>query len=150
VAIGVPSFFLALGGQGYLRGVSDLTSPLVLIVLANSLNVVLEVLFVYGFGWGIEGSAWGTAIAQSCMGAGFVWLIVSRAGRENMAPAVRFARRLLSVGKFIFVRTAALISAFLPERCHFAINTHVANRWWVKPAFHLFDLLPIDPGRTAF
>jgi Na+-driven multidrug efflux pump len=30
-----------------------------------------------------------------------------------MAPIVRFARRLLSVGKFIFVRTAALISAFL-------------------------------------
>ena len=113
VALGVPSFFLALSGQGFLRGRSELTAPLVVIVLANVLNAALEVLFVYGFGWGIEGSAWGTAIAQSCMGAGFVWLIVSRAGRENMAPAVRFARRLLSVGKFIFVRTAALISAFL-------------------------------------
>ena len=46
-----------------------LTSPLVVIVLANLLNVVLEVLFVYGFDWGIEGSAWGTAVAQTCMGA---------------------------------------------------------------------------------
>src|SRR5262249_13294324 len=46
VALGVPSFFLALGGQGFLRGVSDLTSPLVVIVLANILNVVLEVLLV--------------------------------------------------------------------------------------------------------
>jgi putative MATE family efflux protein len=90
-----------------------LTAPLVVIVLANVLNAALEVLFVYGLGWGIEGSAWGTAIAQTSMGAGFVWLIVSRAGRENMAPVVRLARRLLSVGKFIFVRTAALISAFL-------------------------------------
>jgi putative MATE family efflux protein len=113
IAIGVPSFFLAVSGQGFLRGRAELTAPLVVIVLGNVLNAVLEVLFVYGFGWGIEGSAWGTAIAQSCMGAGFVWLIVSRAGRENMAPVLTLARRLLSVGKFIFVRTAALISAFL-------------------------------------
>jgi len=113
VAIGVPSFFLALSGQGFLRGRSELTAPLVVIVLGNVLNAVLEVLFVYGLGWGIEGSAWGTAVAQSCMGAAFVWLIVSRAGRANMAPVVGLARRLLAVGKFIFVRTAALISAFL-------------------------------------
>jgi MATE family, multidrug efflux pump len=113
VALGVPSFFLALSGQGFLRGRSELTAPLVVIVLGNVLNVALEVMFVYGFGWGIEGSAWGTAIAQTCMGAGFVWLIVTRAGRRNMAPVGRLARRLLSVGKFIFIRTFALISAFV-------------------------------------
>ena len=113
VSIGVPSFFLALGGQGFLRGVSELTSPLVLIVLGNVLNLVLEVLFVYGFDWGIEGSAWGTAIAQSCMGLGFVWLIVRRVGPAELAPSARLARRLLSVGKFIFARTAALIGSFL-------------------------------------
>jgi acyl-[acyl-carrier-protein]-phospholipid O-acyltransferase/long-chain-fatty-acid--[acyl-carrier-protein] ligase len=38
-----------------------------------------------------------------------------------------------------------LISAFLPHQLTFAINTHIANRWWVKPAFALFDLLTIDP-----
>jgi len=113
VALGVPSFFLALSGQGFLRGRSELTAPLVVIVLGNVLNVALEVMFVYGFGWGIEGSAWGTAIAQTCMGVGFVWLIVSRAGRRHMAPVRRLARRLLSVGKFIFIRTFALISAFV-------------------------------------
>jgi putative MATE family efflux protein len=113
VAIGIPSFFLALGGQGYLRGISELRAPLVLIVLGNLVNVVLELLFVYGFGWGIEGSAWGTAIAQSCMGAGFVWLIVRHVGRDDLAPVVALARRLVSVGKFLFVRTASLIAAFL-------------------------------------
>ena len=113
VSIGIPSFFLALGGQGYLRGVAELRAPLVLIVLGNVLNVVLEVLFVYGFDWGIEGSAWGTAVAQSCMGAGFIWLIARRVGRADLAPVLSLARRLLSVGKFLFVRTASLIGAFL-------------------------------------
>jgi len=113
VSLGIPSFFAALGGQGFLRGVSDLASPLVLIVLGNALNVVLEVLFVYGFDWGIEGSAWGTAIAQSCMGIGFVWLVLRRVGRLDAAPALGLARRLLTVGKFIFARTTALIGALL-------------------------------------
>ena len=112
-ALGLPFAFLALGGQGYLRGVADLRTPLVIVIAANAVNVVLEVLFVYGFDWGIEGSAWGTALAQTGMGAAFVWLVVRRVGRADLRPAYRLARRLLSVGKFIFVRTAALISAFL-------------------------------------
>jgi putative MATE family efflux protein len=113
VALGVPSFFVALGGQGFLRGVSDLTSPLVVIVSANVLNVVLEVLLVYGLGWGIEGSAWGTAVAQTCMGVAFVALVVRRVGSADLRPATRLARRLLTVGKFIFARTTALICSFL-------------------------------------
>ena len=58
-ALGLPFAFLALGGQGYLRGVADLRTPLVIVIVANAVNLVLEVLFVYGFDWGIEGSAWG-------------------------------------------------------------------------------------------
>jgi MATE family, multidrug efflux pump len=113
VAIGVPSVFVALGGQGFLRGVSDLTSPLVVIIGANVFNVALEVLFVYGLGWGIEGSAWGTAVAQTCMGVAFVALVVRRVGRADLRPSSHLAGRLLSVGKFIFARTTALICSFL-------------------------------------
>ena len=112
-AIGLPGAFLALGGQGYLRGVSDLRTPLVIVVAGNAANVVLEVLFVYGFDWGIRGSAWGTAIAQIGMGIGFIAMILRglRAGEARPAPAL--ARRVLSLGKWIFVRTSALISAFV-------------------------------------
>lgn len=113
VAIGLPSAFVALGVQGFLRGVADLRTPLVVLVAANALNVVLEVLFVYGFGWGIEGSAWGTAIAQSAMGVAFVWVALRRAGLAYAGLRPALARRLLSIGKFIFVRTAALISSFI-------------------------------------
>ena len=60
---------LAAAGQGFLRGMSDLRTPLLILVAAHSVNVVLELLFVYGFGWGLAGSAWGTVIAQVGMGA---------------------------------------------------------------------------------
>ncbi|MBB5755021.1 acyl-[ACP]--phospholipid O-acyltransferase [Prosthecomicrobium pneumaticum] len=40
---------------------------------------------------------------------------------------------------------AVLIGCLLPGRPVFAINTHIAKRWWVRPAFLFFDLVPVDP-----
>jgi len=112
-AIGLPAAFLALGGQGYLRGISDLRTPLVILVAANAVNLVLEVLFVYGFGWGIEGSAWGTAIAQLGMGVAFLVVILRGMHLADARPRLDLARRVLSLGKWIFVRTTALMSSFV-------------------------------------
>jgi putative MATE family efflux protein len=111
-AVGFPAAFIALGGQGYLRGIADLRTPLVIVIAGNVANVVLEVLFVYGFGWGIEGSAWGTAIAQLGMGSAFVVVILRglRGGEARPRPAL--ARRVLSLGKWIFIRTTALVGSF--------------------------------------
>jgi putative MATE family efflux protein len=110
--IGLPFAFLALGGQGYLRGVGDLKTPLYILLAANAANAVLEVLFVYGFDWGLPGSAWGTALAQIGMGAAFVVVMV-RIGRERFRPQLALARRLLGIGRHIFVRTTSLYAAFV-------------------------------------
>ena len=112
VVFGLPFSFLVLGGQGYFRGISDLRTPLVIEVAANVLNVVLVVLFVYGFGWGIRGSAAGTAIAWTCMGiAFFVWMV--RVSHGRLGLRLDLLRRLLAVGRHLFVRTTALYGSFL-------------------------------------
>ena len=48
-----------------LRGLGDSTTPLYFLIVATVLNIILVVLFVWVFGWGIAGSAWATVIAQS-------------------------------------------------------------------------------------
>ena len=94
-----------------MRGIADLRTPLVIVIVANIVNVVLEVLFVYGFDWGIEGSAWGTVIAQAGMGAAFI-VVILRAAYGDARPVARLMRRLLVIGRYIFVRTASLLAAF--------------------------------------
>ncbi len=111
-ALGLPFALIALAGQGYLRGISDLRTPLVIVVIANLVNIVLELLFVYGFDWGLAGSAWGTVIAQAGMGIAFT-IELMRAPATTRRPRLELMRPLARVGSDIFVRTASLYVSFL-------------------------------------
>ena len=62
-----------------------------------------------------------------------------------MKASTALGRRSLIVANHTSFLDGPLLSAFLPERAGFAINSQMAKRWWVKPAFGLFDLCPIDP-----
>jgi putative MATE family efflux protein len=109
-ALGAPFFMLATAGQGFLRGIGDLRTPLVILVVAHAVNAGLEVLFVYGFGWGLAGSAGGTVIAQAGMGLAFLE-VQRRAGLEP--PLLAKMRPLVRIGGEIAVRTTALLGSFL-------------------------------------
>ena len=108
-SLGVPMALVALAGQGWLRGMSDLRTPLVIVVVANVVNVVLEVLFVYGFDWGLDGSAWGTVLAQLGMGCAFAVVLLRVFARPDLARI----RSLISIGAQLVVRTAALLACFV-------------------------------------
>jgi putative MATE family efflux protein len=111
-AMGLPAALIALAGQGYMRGVSNLRRPLEIVVASNVANLVLEVLFVYVFHWGIAGSAAGTAIAQAGMGLAFVVELL-RPRADSRRPRLTEMRPMMRVGPQIFVRTTALYASFL-------------------------------------
>jgi putative MATE family efflux protein len=120
-ALGLPFVLVALLGHGWFRGLSDTRTPLLVVLVANVLNIGLELLFVYGFDWGVAGSAWGTVVAQVLTAAWFLALGVAR-----LAPPVwDEMRRLLVIGRDLFIRTAALLAVL-------AMSTSVAAR--VSPA----------------
>jgi acyl-[acyl-carrier-protein]-phospholipid O-acyltransferase / long-chain-fatty-acid--[acyl-carrier-protein] ligase len=64
-------------------------------------------------------------------------------GWENYDKA---GERAVIIANHTSFLDAALLGAFLPRTPTFAINTFIAKKWWVKPAFALFDLLPVDPS----
>jgi putative MATE family efflux protein len=110
-ALGLPCALVALAGQGYLRGVSDLRTPLAIVAAGNAANVVLELVLVYGAGWGLDGSALGTVIAQAGMGAAFVAVLLA-APAVTRRPQWPLMRPILHIGGAIALRTGALLGAF--------------------------------------
>ncbi|HMI72689.1 MAG TPA: MATE family efflux transporter [Solirubrobacteraceae bacterium] len=137
-SIGVPMALIALAGQGWLRGMSDLRTPLVIVVAANVANVVLEVLFVYGFDWGLDGSAWGTVLAQLGMGAAFATVLL----RKFAPPDLARIRSLVSIGAQLVVRTAALLGCFVLATAVCA-HTGPATVAAHQIAFQLFGFLAL-------
>ncbi|MGZ4693476.1 MAG: MATE family efflux transporter [Acidimicrobiales bacterium] len=113
--IGVPATLVVLAGTGYLRGLQDTTTPLVVSVVSAVFNLVLEIVLIFGLGFGIGASAWATVVAQ--FGAAAVYVVwVGRAVRAHsvaLGPHGPTLRRLAVVGGDLFVRTAALRGSFL-------------------------------------
>ena len=57
------AYYNILGG--ILRGLGDSVSALVYLLIATAINIVLDLVFVAVFGWGVPGVALATAIAQA-------------------------------------------------------------------------------------
>lgn len=54
-------------------------------------------------------------------------------------------RRAVIVGNHVSLLDPPLLAAFLPGRPMFAVNTQVAQWWWVRPFLKLVDAFPLDP-----
>jgi putative MATE family efflux protein len=104
---------VVLVGHGAFRGAKDMRAPLGITVAVNVGNAVLSWALIYPAGLGIAGAAVGTLIAQSAGAVTFIAL-----GRRRFAPpAVRVdpvaMRRIASISRDLFLRTAALLSGML-------------------------------------
>jgi putative MATE family efflux protein len=112
---GLPAQLVTFAGVGYLRGTQDTRKPLLIAVAAAVLNLVLEVVLVYGFDQGLGASAAGTVVAQWVAAAWYVDGIRQAVAEWHvrLAPAWRTIVRLAVVGRDLFVRTLALRGSFL-------------------------------------
>jgi putative MATE family efflux protein len=145
-ALGIPSLLLLFAATGVLRGLQDTRTPLIVAVAANLLNIGLNLLFVYGFDWGIAGSALGTLVAQS-LGALAVVAVVVHAARRHRAPLRPHRQGVTAawkVGVPLIVRTLTLrVALLIATYVAAAISTEavaahqVAFTIWVFMAFAL-------------
>jgi len=55
-------------GGGILRGMGDSKWPLYFLIFSSVVNVILDLIFVAVFGWGVPGVAWATMIAHFAAG----------------------------------------------------------------------------------
>lgn len=122
--LGLPAMLVVFAASGLLRGLQDTRTPLAVATLGFAVNALLNWWFIYGLGFGIAGSAWGTVLAQWGMVAAYLAVIaghVRRAGagalpqRDGLAHAGRS-------GGWLFLRTIGLRVALLATV--FAATSH--------------------------
>lgn len=113
--LGFPFLLVGLAGTGYLRGLQDTRTPLVVAIGTALFNLVLELFLINGLGFGIGASALATVLAQVIGASVYLWA-VSRSVRGHgvdWRPDLSAIRSLLLVGRDLMIRTASLRGSFL-------------------------------------
>ena len=77
--------------------------------------------------------------------ARFLLRLLYRVEVRGTAHFTEAGARVLIVANHLSFLDAVLLSLFLPEPPVFAINTHIARRWWVKPLLLFVKTFPLDP-----
>jgi putative MATE family efflux protein len=107
-ALGMPAIALALLALGWYRGTENLRLPVRVAIGANVLNVLLEMLFVWVFHWGIRGSAAATVVVQWVAVGVYVQALRGTIALERPRPDAM--RALLRIGSALLVRTGMMVS----------------------------------------
>lgn len=103
---------------GWLLGQQRSGLALLLQVYLNGMNVGLDALFVLQWGWGVEGVALGTVLAETSaafVGLGIAFYVlkdVDGTWQKQLVLARDKAWQTLSVNRDIMIRTLLLMSAF--------------------------------------
>jgi len=104
--------------NGWFLGMQNARYPMIVMVFLNSLNIVLDVFFVYSLGMNVDGVAWGTLIARY---AGFLLaaiLLVTKYSNwldgyvHKLLWEVEALQKFFTVNRDIFIRTLCLIFTF--------------------------------------
>lgn len=111
-AIGLPGLFAFQAGSMFLTGSGRTGIVLGITTLNVGVNLLLEVVLVFGAHLSVAGSAIGTDIAE-IVGAGvIVWIIRYPGALSRLGPNIlTFAQEFLSAGLALAIRTFALVGA---------------------------------------
>ena len=106
--LGIPGTMVVFAGIGYLRGLQDTRTTLLVAVGTAVGNLALELVLIFGLGFGIGASALSTAeYAAAAVYVG--WVLRAVAHHETALRPDRVAIAALArVSRDLFVRTAAL------------------------------------------
>jgi putative MATE family efflux protein len=109
-SLGIPAMLIVLAATGVLRGLQDTRTPLYVAVGGFAANAVLNAGLVYGAGFGIAGSAWGTVIAQCGMAVAYLVVVIrgARNHASSLRPDAAGIRASAQAGVPLLVRTLSL------------------------------------------
>jgi putative MATE family efflux protein len=149
-----PAVLIITAAHGAFRGYQNTRTPLVVTIALNVVNLILDPVFIFGFGWGLAGAAWATLIAQW---AGALWFLGLLFGSRREAMGIRVVlprltelKPFLRVGWELLVRTFALIATMtLATAVATRVGTREVAAHQVAAQLWLFMALVVDALAVA-
>ncbi len=142
-ALGLPLILIAYVGHGVMRGVNDLRKPLVIVVVANVVNLILEIVAVYVLDLGIAGSAWSTVAVQAVAALWFV--VILRPHLHHATPSWTRYRPVLVAGGHLAVRSLAMFAVWNTSTIVAAhVDTPTLAAYQVLTQLFMFLSLSLD------
>ncbi len=114
-ALAAPALLILTASRGILYGHGDANTVLRIVAVLNAVNIVLDPLFIFTFGWGLAGAAWATTLAQYTGALLFVRLFLRDEVKERRfnirwhVPTLVTLRPFIKSGSLLTLRTLALI-----------------------------------------
>lgn len=115
---GLPASIASFAIVGWFIGLHNTKVPLLLLVVTNSINIFLDILFVIGFGWNVEGAALASVISEYTsliLGVIFIFRELKKYPAHSPLSSVFNTSsmvKMFSVNRDIFIRTMALQMVF--------------------------------------
>jgi putative MATE family efflux protein len=109
--LGAPMLLISQAGNGWLRGVQELRSPVRYVIAGSTVGLVLCPVLVHPVGWGLVGSAIANVAGQSVAAALFLRALLRE--RVPLRARPRSLRAQLVIGRDLLLRSAVLQIAFL-------------------------------------
>ena len=72
----MPLMAIAMASGGIMRALGEAKAAMILPLVAAGTNAILDPIFIFSFGWGIEGAAWASVAARIAMLGFGLWVIV--------------------------------------------------------------------------
>jgi MATE family multidrug resistance protein len=94
--------FLGTASFGYFEGLGDTKTPMRVMIVANVVNVVLDLVLIFGFGpipaLGVAGAAWATVASQCFQGGLGLWLMWRATRGVRARFQLKGLRKLVRLG----------------------------------------------------
>ncbi|MFU2014149.1 MATE family efflux transporter [Peribacillus butanolivorans] len=115
---GIPFTLMNYVILGWLMGMSKIKVSLVLLVFMNLMNIVLDLLFVHVFAWGVSGVAIATLLSEVTaffIGLFIIWKAtpyrIKMPPFKEMIDPLSF-KKMMAMNRDLFIRTLCLLTVF--------------------------------------
>ena len=133
-------------GGAVLRAMGDTQRPLMLLIFCSILNIILDLVFVLYFHWGIAGVAIATILAQGISAVLVLYVIASSTGAlKNLRMNNFLAGRILQIGLPFGIQMAivAFSNVFVQGYINY-FGTAVIAGWGIYAKLDQYVILPLQ------